>query len=145
MTIKRIEQEETSLKQKIEEKLILVMQIWPNGQLELAKSFGYEKDVFSQIKSGFSNGSKQLLKLLEQYIELETLKTENLILVEVLKNEEEMQENRRTALKKIRLKEVGADANSTKNQRIPNQTAQAVAEFLKKSQDGNIQDDPHRK
>lgn len=74
MPLKRTLQSEKSQKEKILENLILIMEISDYGQLEIARKLGYSKDVFSQIKSGHSNGSTQLLSALEILRELIELK-----------------------------------------------------------------------
>lgn len=74
MTIKRIAQEETSLKENILAELIAIMGLSGEGQMAIAKRLGYTKDVFSQMKSGYSNGSPQLYAGLLLLKELTVLK-----------------------------------------------------------------------
>lgn len=77
MPLKRIKQPKSSLKENILEELTLFMGMKGMedvDQVAVARRLGYKKDVFSQIKSGHSNGSAQLLVSLRLLKELTSLK-----------------------------------------------------------------------
>lgn len=60
MTFSNTSQNKSTVKQDILDKLLLIKEIKKCSQIEIARTLGYKKDVFSEILSGYGNGSAQL-------------------------------------------------------------------------------------
>lgn len=85
MTINIKGQQEFYDKDKILNKVLEIKRIKKLSQKEIHQILGYKNDVFSQISSGYSNGSPQLLAAITLMLENLELKKRNIELEQALR------------------------------------------------------------